>query len=363
MAKRTWPTGIRPSGRGIRILIYKGSRLEYSETIQGDPYSTADLNAAIKRRGVLLARQKLGIPLRDGEVSHQQTFDKLAAAYIKAQQAVGLKPSTLNDYRTILNVYWICEFGTWPASRITAPEILKVLAKWNVSGKTKKNRLGPLSGVLSHAGINPNPVAGIRIRRGQKAPIDRYTPKERDKLLRKLVGQEAVYFTLLFACGLRPGEALGLTWADYDGEWLSITKQITRRKPADYTKTSKRRSVYVPGWARAVLNAHPSRFAGGHIFLNSTGTPFLDTDVFNKAWTRAHTKARVPYRIPYTCRHTRASELLSTGVEPAEAAKQMGHSLQMFLTVYADWIEEFAKNRDRGRFEGLAPTKNGDFEG
>ena len=39
----------------------------------------------------------------------------------------------------------------------------------------------------------------------------------------------------------------------------------------------------------------------------------------NAAWKEAHRRARVPYRIPHTCRHTRAAELLSTGVEPAEA--------------------------------------------
>jgi len=358
MAKKAWPTGIRPSGRGIRIFIYRGGRLEYSETVEGDPYASADLAAAIKRREELKARQRLGMPLTDGEVTEKQSFKALCESYLNAQDAVGIKRSTLSDYYNILSGFWMPEFGTWQAARITAPDILKVLGKWSVSGKTKKNRLGPLSGVLSHAGINPNPVTGIRIRRGQRPHIDRYTPMERDRLLGKLEGQPLVYFSLLFGCGLRPGEALGLTWADYDGAKLQITKQITRRRLSDYTKTSKRRTVRVPTWARAILNQHNTRFSGKHIFLNSHGGPFLDTDTLNDAWADAHRRVRIPYRIPYVCRHTRASELLSTGVAPADAAKELGHSLQMFLTRYAEWIEEFAGGMDESRFEGLPPTKN-----
>lgn len=51
MASRdiTWPTGIRPQGRGLRIRIYKKGRVAYSETLEGDcgPYH---LRQAISRR-------------------------------------------------------------------------------------------------------------------------------------------------------------------------------------------------------------------------------------------------------------------------------------------------------------------------
>ncbi|MFT5693492.1 MAG: integrase, partial [Oceanicoccus sp.] len=83
------------------------------------------------------------------------------------------------------------------------------------------------------------------------------------------------------------------------------------------------------------------------------GTPYLDTDVLNGKWKEAHKKARVPYRIPCTCRHTRASELLSIGIQPADAAKQLGHSVEMFLRTYARWIEEFSNSQDKARFEGI----------
>jgi len=87
----------------------------------------------------------------------------------------------------------------------------------------------------------------------------------------------------LFGCGLRPGEALGLQWTDYDGEELDISKQITRRRFEPSTKTSVRRRVYVPQWARSILNTHTTRFTGEYIFTNSFGRCCLDTDIFNDA--------------------------------------------------------------------------------
>ena len=77
----------------------------------------------------------------------------------------------------------------------------------------------------------------------------------------------------------------------------------------------------------------------------------------NGVWRSAHKKARISYQEPYACRHTRASELLSTGVNPADAAKQLGHSLEMFIRTYADWVEAFAGDLDPTRFEGVTAEK------
>ena len=111
--------------------------------------------------------------------------------------------------------------------------------------------------------------------------------------------------------------------------------------------------MYVPTWVRGILNEHPTRFAGDWIFVNEAGSHYRDTDALNEAWRKAHKKVRVPYRVPYVCRHTRAAELLSIGITPADAAKQMGHSPEMFLRIYSEFLEQYSKQQDRGRFEGV----------
>ena len=68
----------------------------------------------------------------------------------------------------------------------------------------------------------------------------------------------------------------------------------------------------------------------------------LFQDLMAIAWRKAHKDTGLAYRIPYTCRHTRAAELLSANVNPAAAAKQMGHTVEMFLRTYSEFIEEYA---------------------
>lgn len=351
MDKRTWPTGIRPSGKGIQIRVWRYRQIVHQETVQGDPYNARDLAAAVNRRDEIAARVRLGLPLfADDNDAPNKTLTKAAQAYI---DTVDAKHSTAIGYENILNRYWLPVVGGWSLLEITQAKIKEILASLKVSPKTKKNILVPLRSVFDHAGMHPNPVAKIEFRKRQKPVVERYTPEQRANLLERLEGQAKAYFALLFGCGLRPGEALALQWPDYDGEEIEVSKQITRRRLEQSTKTSVRRRVYVPTWARAILNACPSRFAGEWIFTNQHGEHHRDTDVFNNAWREAHKKARVPYRVPYVCRHTRAAELLSTGITPADAAKQLGHSPEMFLRIYSEFIEKFARNQDKSRFEGI----------
>lgn len=348
-----YPKGIRPAGRGLRIRIWKGGKLAHSEILPGDLGKT-HIAAAVKRRNDLAAMVRLGIALHEDDHGIRP-FASVAQDYLSALEA---KRSTSLSYENILNRYWLPAFGRWPVDRITASDIKLAIASVNVSSKTKRNLLIPLRGALAFGGVNPNPCDGLRLKRHQKPPVSRYTPEERAALIERLEGQTQAYFALLFATGLRPGEALGLTWPDWDGEELSISKQITRRRKEPSTKTSMRRRVFVPTWARPYINALPSRFAGGHMFVNTQGKPYLDTDVFNETWRKAHTRARIPYRIPYTCRHTRAAELLSAGIDPADAARQLGHSTEMFLRTYSEFMVEYAANKSRSRFDtDKIPTK------
>lgn len=355
MAK--WPPGIRPSGKGIRVRIWRKGQLVHSETIEGNPHSKADLASAVKYRDTLTARLKLGLSLTPEDDEGIRLFEDVAQDYLNTHIA---DEDTVTKYANMLNRHWMPHYAGWPVTEITAKDIKARLAEMEVAIKTKKNILGPLRGVLGHAELNPNPAAGIRFKKRQKPPVERYRPQERVGLLDNLEGQDKVYFALLFATGLRPGEACGLLWEDYDGEQLSVTKQITRGKLKASTKTYERRRVYVPKWVRPLLNNHATRFKEGHIFLNTEGGPVKQTRYFNRAWVKAHKKARVPYRVPYTCRHTRAAELLSIGINPADAASQMGHSTEMFLRTYSEFIQEYAQDQSFDRFEvtDKKPTKS-----
>lgn len=373
-----WPTGIKPRGRGLEITIWgKGGKRIYSKILPGDPHKKSNIAAAVKHRKELMARKHLGIRITEDDRGQEDLAD-VAQRWIESLQ---IEPMGIKHYAKYLNLYWLPAFGDWPVTEITQADIKELLSRMDVKIKTQKNRLEPLRGVLDHAGVHPNPARGIRWPRAQteaqKEPVYRYLPKERDKLIAALdkltdkyasiaqdkptranktkahwFAQAKLYFPLLLAIGVRPGEALGLDWWDYDGEFVNVETQRSHSVEKEHTKTGRRRKVYVPQWIRPRLDAHPTQFREGAIFLGFNGESLKYTKKLNEAWAEAHRKARVRYRDPYTCRHTRAAELLSRGVTPAEAASQLGHSVQMFLDTYSEFIDEYADRRDMSQFEG-----------
>ena len=331
-----YPTGIRPQGAGLRIFIYQNGNLQHSETLKGD-CGPRHIKAAIKRRAELLALYKRGLSIT------QESIDSFKDAAQEYMNLLDAKHSTVTSYRNIIRRYWLPKFEKLPVTTISTKEIKLALASFDVSPKTKKNLLIPLRGVLDHAEVNPNPVNAVKIKQRQKEQVQRYTPAERDKLLSQLEGDIKAYFVLMFGCGLRPGEVLGLKWCDYRDGQLNIEKQITRRRLEPSTKTGYRRRVFVPQWVRPYLNLE-TRFTSEWIFANAKGNHHQDTDRFNEAWAEAHKRAKVRYRIPYVCRHTRAAELLSSGVLPPAAAAQLGHSVEMFFRTYSEWIEDYSRD-------------------
>ena len=44
--------------------------------------------------------------------------------------------------------------------------------------------------------------------------------------------------------------------------------------------------------------------------------------------------------------HSRATELLAVGVNPAKAARQLGHDKGTYLKIYADYMPDYDKGSD-----------------
>lgn len=354
MVERKRPPGIDPHGSGIRIRVqHKGKR--YTEIVPGDYYRKSDLTAAVRRREELKSRINLGLPLQPEAAQGRSLFSEDAQAYLN--QHTDIDYSTALDYENIINCHWMPLLGNQITQEITREDIKAYLGTLDVTQKRKKNILIPLRGIFDHAGVTDNP-AKIKLKKDPKRKIERFRPKERAAIIRELDRlndpQVSAYFALLLGCGLRPrGEPLGLKWSDYDEEThrLHIQRTIVRRRHKPTTKTHEERKVYVPEWVRPYLSALPTRFEKGWMFINSRGTPHLDADQFNGPWralfrAKAIKEMNLGERDPYVCRHTRAAEMLSNGVAPGKAAKELGHTLEMFYRTYAEFIEEFQGSGD-----------------
>ena len=261
--------------------------------------------------------------------------------------------STRESYKNLLGQHW-SPLASSPVADITFDLIWQIdtSIEWT-SGKTRKNSITALRQVFKLAKrrgfIDSNPASELEQERHQKIPIQPFSADEKETILANLHGQPLIYFTLAFETGCRTSELLGLTWADYDGETLFVSKGIVRGKLKDTTKTDTSRHVYLTERAKKILKSAPSKFKGGHIFVietvnggphvNSIGQSFKDADNFNRAFRKVLIDKNIPIRRGYNCRHTYASLGLTRGVKPGFLASQLGHSMEMFFGRYATYIE------------------------
>lgn len=356
-----FPTGIRPHGNGLQIRIqHKGIR--YSTSFETkNPHKKSSITGAIRERDDIKRRLKLGIHVDLDHEGSNGLLSDIAQDYL---DGLDVERSTAVSYVRLLNQHWLPNFGNWLVTDIKPSHIKKYLNNYTnpktkkmISQKTKTCAMVPLRNVFNHALadglIDVNPCTAIKFNKGQKPAISIFSLEEKAKILKHLSGQSLVYFTVLFETGMRPSEVLALKWDDYDGEVLNVSKAIVWRKIKPSTKNHEAREVFTSELLRKALSNHNTRFKKSYIFLNTKGTPHLDTDVFNAQWKRALSKARVHYRIPYTCRHTRAAEMLTGGIEPGFAASQLGHTLEMFFRTYTKWINERRDNEQKEKLEKL----------
>ena len=95
--------------------------------------------------------------------------------------------------------------------------------------------------------------------------------------------------------------------------------------------------------------------AGDHVFLDPRySEPWYEERAFRRSyWTPALKKLGIRNRRPYNMRHTYATMLLMAGAKPGWCAKQMGHSVEIFHSTYAKWIDGQRDEHELDLVEGF----------
>lgn len=184
-----------------------------------------------------------------------------------------------------------------------------------------------------------NPLTRLPEHRRTPEPADAFDADECERIVasaRDALDRHLVHLDLL--TGLRLGELFGLRWEDVDWEnrQLWVRRNLSPENGETGTKTHRERRVDLVGDALAVLRAQRESGTIRNVF-ESGGKP-VSVNSFRDRWTPWLKRAGVPYRNPYTMRHTYASRLISAGLPPAYVAGQLGHSVQVLLSVYARWL-------------------------
>lgn len=364
------PTGIELRSGTIRIRFARDGK-RCSETLQLPP-TQAGIAAAARLRDQVVNLSKLGLL---DDVKYAEFFPGSITVAAPAENAFGvyaqlwlnsrsLTTGSRNNYKSVLNTWWMPKLATMDLPAITAPVLRKLLGelKWT-SDAVKANALSKLGTILASAVsdgvLTKNPVDSLETPARVKKEPDPFTQVEADKIIELLYSNKhwpsriyGAYFEFAFYTGMRPGEILALRWdrVDMEKRIAHVCSVVALGKVEQRTKTNKDRYVLLNDRAMKALGyakEYATRRLLGegdltrlpYCFPPSKNSQYVkDTSDLHLRWRSNLDKLGIRYRPPYNARHTYATICLMAGMAPAFIAQQLGHSVQMLLSTYARWI-------------------------
>lgn len=376
--------GVEVREKSIRLsFVFEGKTCRETLKTDGAPLAPTPANVKYARRLAIEIKDRIRLgafvyadyfPASQNATSgRSSTVADQLDLWIKTQSDKA--DSTLKGYKVGV-AWWTSKIGGKPLKALKHSDILLALAsepKW--TGKTRNNKSSVLRQALALAlrdgAINSSPIEGLEPATHQRPPPDPFSREEAETIIAGMAerynAQIANYFGFKFFTGLRTSESLIVRWdsIDWRREQMLVSDALVLGKAKGSTKTNTARVVQLNSRAIEYLKAQKE-----HTFLKDHGLVFPDprtgaiwTDdepPRELYWRPLLKKLGIRYRSPYETRHTYATMMLMAGVAPAYGARQLGHSVEMFLRTYAKWIDGGQNTVEMGKLETLlaGPAKS-----
>lgn len=389
-------SGVEVRDGAIRVsFYYEGTRFRRTLYVGDKPMTAnqANLKHAARLADEIRAKIAAGefvmseyFP-EDGD-GGPTTVHKQLATWLAAQR---VETSTKAGYTAAVNFWKRASYhdtdlqmamGPVPLRQLKPSHVMTALARRpELSGKTINNYVSVLRGALDLAVkdkmLRENVTDQVPSAKWQRDPPDPFTAEERERIIAhaqtKHPGQVANMARFWMWTGLRTGELIGLRWANVDlASGTVLVKEAKVKRERKTTKTNVARTVRMNSQALAALTAQKAHtyLKGEEVFQDPRHGEAWDTEAsFRKVfWTKMLKALGIRYRRPYQCRHTYATAMLMAKMNPAMCAKQLGHDVKVFLTIYAKWIEGEADDREMALLEsamvpvgpGVVPKASGE---
>lgn len=314
-----------------------------------------------------------------GESLPRAGKETLATAYeewLQKGKGSRVASSTRRTYEAVWNAHIRDRFDHYRLNELVAePELLDDLVtemtERGVGNASQRKVLVVLSAVLTQhvkwKKVSSNPVRAMdkpaAARQGHARP---FQPSEIEHIRLLMIHREtksdengrraladACLVSVMAYAGLRPGEALALTWGDTSVQRILVDKAI-RDGVVGPTKTGGIRTV--PTIPQLSDDLHALRLATEHSPPHQLVFPSHDGGYWSRSefnnWRNRVWKPILSYLAqrldrpslatarPYDCRATFVSLLLREGISPLQVASWAGHSPAVMFAHYAHIIEE-----------------------
>lgn len=366
-------SGVDVRARSIRVTFtLAGQQQRQTLYLNGEPMPPTPANIRYAERLASEIREKIRLGLfsmaeyfpASGDTAQVVTVSEQLDTWLDAQR---IETSTKAGYSSASR-FWEATLKDTAVRALKHSDILKALAsRPDLSGKTVNNYVSVLREAMELAVrdglLQSNPVADVPRAKHQKDPPDPFSAEETARIVAaaaaRYPGQVHNLVEFWIWTGLRTSEVFGLSWENVDlaSGTLLVAEAVVRGEHKSNTKTNTARTVKLNSRALAALQRQRQHtlMAGGRVFQDPRyGTPWVDERAFRRSfWTPLLKHLSIRYRRPYNMRHTYATAMLMANMTPAFCAKQLGHSVEMFLRTYAKWIDGDQNELEMQRLEAV----------
>ncbi|WP_018349166.1 site-specific integrase [Longispora albida] len=330
---------------------------------------------AIEERDRIRDQKKAGLDLTKKPKTVADWLDEWLL--IKAEEE--RSPSTLDRYRSVVDVHLRPGLGSVRLDKLTAKRIRQFLAGYK--GKRSPATIlkihavlrAALSGAMAEDLLTRNVAKSVTPGGGSRDERRALTPDEAKTFLRAIKGDrlESV-FLLAIATGLRRSELLGLRWSDVDldGEALWVRQKLIRSSQgltigSPKTHRSKRpiplQRVGLLALRRQKARLAEERLAAGEawkpeydlVFPNTLGKPMEPRNV-NRRFEKYRAAAGLDWLDLHDLRHAFATFLLDAGEELRTVMDLLGHStIRLTADLYGHVLAPRAREAAKGIDQAL----------
>jgi integrase len=294
-------------------------------------------------------------PAAGSSVSFASTADLM----LRDLEVLGRKPTTLDNYRSILRSHLLPRFGEVIVSHVKKGDIEAFMAALTDAGKAARTRSGIfklLSQVFTFAErqgwCEQNPCHSVRRPRVRECSEIRYLSQpDLEALIAAVdVSEEpfgstdrAIFLTAAMT-GMRQGELLALRWrdVDWDAGRIRVRRNYSRGHWSTPKSRSGERSTPLASRVADELRAHQlrSRFSGEDdlVFANPLSGEVLPHGPLVQRFRKALKAAGVRKVRFHDLRHTFGTRMAASPDVPMRKVQEwMGHRDYRTTLLYADY--------------------------